>query len=174
MAECKRLLAPDAVPLTAFARCLWKGRGLERREQAKEGCGHFVFSHTANSAAAVTVVGLGDGDGFYYCSCSPTFLHILAHMPAGTGQAVVPFSVKVQDDIDRNSNILGCVFFSLFCSVSVFLNSSYCPVQPSLRCLTSILGKSNLQFAGMTISLTISTSSLNLLASDCKQVRLAR
>ncbi|MED6240551.1 hypothetical protein ATANTOWER_023158, partial [Ataeniobius toweri] len=45
---------------------------------------------------------------------------------------------------------------------------------PAARCLTSILGKSNLQFAGMTISLTISTSSLNLLASDCKQVRLNR
>ncbi|KAM9806921.1 SHC-transforming protein 1 isoform 3-T3 [Syngnathus typhle] len=41
--------------------------------------------------------------------------------------------------------------------------------KPSTRCLTSILGKSNLQFAGMTISLTISTSSLNLLAADCKQ-----
>ncbi|XP_055083878.1 SHC-transforming protein 1 isoform X2 [Periophthalmus magnuspinnatus] len=42
--------------------------------------------------------------------------------------------------------------------------------KPSSRCLSSILGKSNLQFAGMTISLTISTSSLNLLASDCKQI----
>uniref|UniRef100_A0A3Q2G7U2 SHC-transforming protein 1 n=1 Tax=Cyprinodon variegatus TaxID=28743 RepID=A0A3Q2G7U2_CYPVA len=42
--------------------------------------------------------------------------------------------------------------------------------KPASRCLTSILGKSNLQFAGMTISLTISTSSLNLLASDCKQI----
>uniref|UniRef100_A0A7N6C1V6 SHC-transforming protein 1 n=1 Tax=Anabas testudineus TaxID=64144 RepID=A0A7N6C1V6_ANATE len=42
--------------------------------------------------------------------------------------------------------------------------------KPTSRCLTSILGKSNLQFAGMTISLTISTSSLNLLASDCKQI----
>uniref|UniRef100_A0A3Q2YTP6 SHC-transforming protein 1 n=1 Tax=Hippocampus comes TaxID=109280 RepID=A0A3Q2YTP6_HIPCM len=42
--------------------------------------------------------------------------------------------------------------------------------KPSSRCLTSILGKSNLQFAGMTISLTISTSSLNLLESDCKQI----
>ncbi|XP_068592238.1 SHC-transforming protein 1 isoform X2 [Cebidichthys violaceus] len=41
--------------------------------------------------------------------------------------------------------------------------------KPSSRCMTSILGKSNLQFAGMTISLTISTSSLNLLAADCKQ-----
>ncbi|CAG11871.1 unnamed protein product, partial [Tetraodon nigroviridis] len=42
--------------------------------------------------------------------------------------------------------------------------------KPSSRCLSSILGKSNLQFAGMTISLTISTSSLNLLACDCKQI----
>ncbi|KAG9345390.1 hypothetical protein JZ751_009937 [Albula glossodonta] len=41
---------------------------------------------------------------------------------------------------------------------------------PSSRCLSSILGKSNLQFAGMTISLTVSTSSLNLLAADCKQI----
>ncbi|XP_062395109.1 SHC-transforming protein 1 isoform X2 [Sardina pilchardus] len=43
-------------------------------------------------------------------------------------------------------------------------------VQPTTRCLSSILGKSNLQFAGMTISLTVSTSSLNLLAADCKQI----
>ncbi|XP_042628327.1 SHC-transforming protein 1-like isoform X2 [Cyprinus carpio] len=41
--------------------------------------------------------------------------------------------------------------------------------KPSSRCLSSILGKSNLQFAGMTINLTVSTSSLNLLAIDCKQ-----
>ncbi|KAI1901505.1 hypothetical protein AGOR_G00035120 [Albula goreensis] len=39
----------------------------------------------------------------------------------------------------------------------------------STRCL-SILGKSNLQFAGMAISLTVSTSSLNLLATNCKQI----
>ncbi|KAL2084199.1 hypothetical protein ACEWY4_019717 [Coilia grayii] len=42
--------------------------------------------------------------------------------------------------------------------------------KPTTRCLSSILGKSNLQFAGMTISLTVSTSSLNLLAADCKQI----
>ncbi|TRZ02957.1 hypothetical protein DNTS_009927 [Danionella cerebrum] len=42
--------------------------------------------------------------------------------------------------------------------------------KPSSRCLSSILGKSNLQFAGMTISLTVSTSSLNLMAIDCKQI----
>ncbi|NXD28485.1 SHC1 protein, partial [Spelaeornis formosus] len=38
------------------------------------------------------------------------------------------------------------------------------------RSLNSILGKSNLKFAGMPITLTISTSSLNLMASDCKQI----
>lgn len=36
--------------------------------------------------------------------------------------------------------------------------------------LSSILGKSNLQFAGMSISLTISTASLNLRTPDSKQV----
>ncbi|KFV20558.1 SHC-transforming protein 1, partial [Tauraco erythrolophus] len=38
------------------------------------------------------------------------------------------------------------------------------------RSLNSLLGKSNLKFAGMPITLTISTSSLNLMASDCKQI----
>ncbi|OCT69588.1 hypothetical protein XELAEV_18040900mg [Xenopus laevis] len=38
------------------------------------------------------------------------------------------------------------------------------------RSLNSILGKSNLKFAGMPITLTVSTSSLNLMASDCKQI----
>ncbi|XP_071988324.1 SHC-transforming protein 1 [Engystomops pustulosus] len=38
------------------------------------------------------------------------------------------------------------------------------------RSLNSILGKCNLKFAGMPITLTVSTSSLNLMASDCKQI----
>ncbi|XP_062367359.1 SHC-transforming protein 1 isoform X1 [Cinclus cinclus] len=42
--------------------------------------------------------------------------------------------------------------------------------KPCSRSLNSILGKSNLKFAGMPITLTISTSSLNLMASDCKQI----
>ncbi|XP_072840477.1 SHC-transforming protein 1 isoform X3 [Pogona vitticeps] len=42
--------------------------------------------------------------------------------------------------------------------------------KPCGRALNSILGKSNLKFAGMPITLTISTSSLNLMASDCKQI----
>ncbi|XP_029141952.1 SHC-transforming protein 1 [Protobothrops mucrosquamatus] len=42
--------------------------------------------------------------------------------------------------------------------------------QPCGRALNSILGKTNLKFAAMPITLTISTSSLNLMASDCKQI----
>jgi hypothetical protein len=44
------------------------------------------------------------------------------------------------------------------------------PSQPCSRPLSSILGRSNLKFAGMPITLTVSTSSLNLMAADCKQV----
>ncbi|XP_043859986.1 SHC-transforming protein 1 isoform X1 [Dromiciops gliroides] len=42
--------------------------------------------------------------------------------------------------------------------------------KPSSRPLCSILGRSNLKFAGMPITLTVSTSSLNLMAADCKQI----
>uniref|UniRef100_A0A8D0CUQ4 SHC adaptor protein 3 n=2 Tax=Sander lucioperca TaxID=283035 RepID=A0A8D0CUQ4_SANLU len=42
--------------------------------------------------------------------------------------------------------------------------------KPPSKALSSILGKSNLQFAGMSINLNISTSSLNLMAPDCKQI----
>uniref|UniRef100_A0A5F5PQV2 SHC-transforming protein 1 n=1 Tax=Equus caballus TaxID=9796 RepID=A0A5F5PQV2_HORSE len=41
--------------------------------------------------------------------------------------------------------------------------------KPCSRPLSSILGRSNLKFAGMPITLTVSTSSLNLMAADCKQ-----
>ncbi|EGV98274.1 SHC-transforming protein 3 [Cricetulus griseus] len=42
--------------------------------------------------------------------------------------------------------------------------------QPPSKVLSNILGKSNLQFAGMSISLTISTASLNLRTPDSKQI----
>ncbi|KAF7670413.1 hypothetical protein LDENG_00124660 [Lucifuga dentata] len=42
--------------------------------------------------------------------------------------------------------------------------------KPTSKALSSILGKSNLQFAGMSINLNISTSSLNLMTPDCKQI----
>ncbi|XP_050000183.1 SHC-transforming protein 3 isoform X2 [Alexandromys fortis] len=43
-------------------------------------------------------------------------------------------------------------------------------VKPPNKMLSNILGKSNLQFAGMSISLTISTASLNLRTPDSKQI----
>lgn len=42
--------------------------------------------------------------------------------------------------------------------------------KPPSKALSSILGKSNLQFAGMSINLNISTTSLNLMTPDCKQI----
>ncbi|NXN16011.1 SHC3 protein, partial [Indicator maculatus] len=42
--------------------------------------------------------------------------------------------------------------------------------QPPSKILSSILGKSNLQFAGMSIMLNISTTSLNLMTPDTKQI----
>lgn len=75
-------------------------------------------------------------------------------------------SASCQEKKKKKSPVVGCK-----CTLVVILGLHPSPLQPSSRCLSSILGKSNLQFAGMTISLTISTSSLNLLAADCKQVR---
>ncbi|XP_038660697.1 SHC-transforming protein 3 [Scyliorhinus canicula] len=42
--------------------------------------------------------------------------------------------------------------------------------KPPSKALSSVLGKSNLQFAGMNITLNISTSSLNLMTPDTKQI----
>ncbi|XP_067172739.1 SHC-transforming protein 3 [Apteryx mantelli] len=42
--------------------------------------------------------------------------------------------------------------------------------KPPNKVLSSILGKSNLQFAGMSIMLNISTTSLNLMTPDTKQI----
>ncbi|XP_061656814.1 SHC-transforming protein 3 isoform X2 [Syngnathoides biaculeatus] len=42
--------------------------------------------------------------------------------------------------------------------------------KPPSKALSNILGKSNLQFAGMSINLNISTCSLNLMTPDCKQI----
>ncbi|XP_074137581.1 SHC-transforming protein 3 isoform X2 [Sminthopsis crassicaudata] len=42
--------------------------------------------------------------------------------------------------------------------------------KPPRKVLSNILGKSNLQFAGMSITLNISTTSLNLMTPDSKQI----
>lgn len=43
--------------------------------------------------------------------------------------------------------------------------------KPPVKFLSTVLGKSNLQFSGMNIKLTISTCSLTLMNIDNQQVR---
>lgn len=118
-----RLLAPVAVPLTASARCLWRGHGSERREQA-EGCGQLISSNAVRqlrclSSPLVTVVGLGDGDRFHNCSCSPTFPHIYTHMRSQRALDRLRCLVALKYKMTlTNSNIFGgsvslCSFLSL-------------------------------------------------------------
>lgn len=71
----------------------------------------------------------------------------------GRGLEVWPTGIKRGLD-DRNQNL------KPHCLIS----------QPPSKMLSSILGKTNLQFAGMSISLTVSTASLNLRTPDSKQV----
>ncbi|KAM6216128.1 SHC-transforming protein 3 [Rhynchocyon petersi] len=58
---------------------------------------------------------------------------------------------------------------SRVCEVVPGAKGAFKKKKPSSKMLSSILGKSNLQFAGMSISLTISTTSLNLRTPDSKQ-----
>lgn len=68
------------------------------------------------------------------------------------------------------SSILAAHVVSLLLWVASSFDSSTVSLQPPSKALSSILGKSNLQFAGMSINLNISTSSLNLMTPDGKQV----
>lgn len=43
-------------------------------------------------------------------------------------------------------------------------------LKPPVKFLSSVLGKSNLQFSGVNIKLTISTNSLTLINTDTQQV----
>lgn len=105
-------------------------------------------------------------DHFPDCSCSSTHTHTHTNRPVHLRTLRKDSTIY---GLKKEKCLLGSVCAPcLLCTHGPRGR----PPQPSSRCMTSILGKSNLQFAGMTISLTISTSSLNLLASDCKQVRL--
>lgn len=108
-------------------------------------------------------------DHFHKCSCSlpPTQAGISTHTPTPARARSAPWSCGALLNWEMKSISKG---FYTTCLLESLPNHVL-PQQPSSRCLSSILGKSNLQFAGMTISLTVSTSSLNLLACDCKQVR---
>ncbi|XP_076019739.1 SHC-transforming protein 3 [Genypterus blacodes] len=59
---------------------------------------------------------------------------------------------------------------SLVCEALPGTKAALRKKKPPSKALSNILGKSNLQFAGMSINLNISTSSLNLMTPDCKQI----
>ncbi|XP_056586976.1 SHC-transforming protein 3 [Triplophysa dalaica] len=59
---------------------------------------------------------------------------------------------------------------SLVCEAVPAIKGALRKRKPPSKLLSSILGKSNLQFAGMSINLNISTSSLNLMTPDSKQI----
>lgn len=119
----------------------------------------------------LVAVGLGDRITFTIAAVLPLpHTGISTHMPTEScwgREHSVDYHALL--NFFKKQNVL--LLFGLGTLIWLLLKLLSLLLQPSSRCLTSILGKSNLQFAGMTISLTISTSSLNLLASDCKQVR---
>ncbi|XP_061482082.1 SHC-transforming protein 3 isoform X2 [Rhineura floridana] len=59
---------------------------------------------------------------------------------------------------------------SLVCEAVPGAKGTFKKRKPPSKALSSILGKSNLQFAGMSITLNISTTSLNLMTPDSKQI----
>ncbi|XP_054843643.1 SHC-transforming protein 3 [Eublepharis macularius] len=59
---------------------------------------------------------------------------------------------------------------SLVCEAVPGAKGAFKKRKPPSKALSSILGKSNLQFAGMNITLNISTTSLNLMTPDSKQI----
>uniref|UniRef100_A0A8D2JG47 SHC adaptor protein 3 n=1 Tax=Varanus komodoensis TaxID=61221 RepID=A0A8D2JG47_VARKO len=103
-------------------------------------------------------------------------------------------SVTSVDDLihtlSMNSKYLGCIevlrsmrsldfntrtqitreAIGLVCEVVPGAKGAFKKRKPPSKALSSILGKSNLQFAGMNINLNISTTSLNLMTPDSKQI----
>nr|XP_012629240.1 SHC-transforming protein 3 isoform X2 [Microcebus murinus] len=70
----------------------------------------------------------------------------------------------------RTSGKKGREAISRVCEAVPGAKGAFRKRKPPSKMLSSILGKSNLQFAGMSISLTISTASLNLRTPDSKQI----
>ncbi|KAM8960174.1 SHC-transforming protein 3 isoform 1-T1 [Pelodytes ibericus] len=60
--------------------------------------------------------------------------------------------------------------FSRVCEAVPGTKGAFKKRKPASKMLSSILGKSNLQFAGMSITLNISTTSLNMMTPDSKQI----
>uniref|UniRef100_A0A3P9CVV7 SHC adaptor protein 3 n=1 Tax=Maylandia zebra TaxID=106582 RepID=A0A3P9CVV7_9CICH len=95
-------------------------------------------------------------------------LHGLTMNPKYLGCIEVLRSMRSLDFTTRSQITREAI--SLVCEAVPGTKGALRKRKPPSKALSSILGKSNLQFAGMSINLNISTSSLNLMTPDCKQI----
>uniref|UniRef100_A0A665UCB4 SHC adaptor protein 3 n=1 Tax=Echeneis naucrates TaxID=173247 RepID=A0A665UCB4_ECHNA len=95
-------------------------------------------------------------------------LHGLSMNPKYLGCLEVLRSMRSLDFTTRSQITREAI--SLVCEAVPGTKGALRKRKPPSKALSSILGKSNLQFAGMSINLNISTSSLNLMTPDCKQI----
>uniref|UniRef100_A0A3Q2EB42 SHC adaptor protein 3 n=1 Tax=Cyprinodon variegatus TaxID=28743 RepID=A0A3Q2EB42_CYPVA len=95
-------------------------------------------------------------------------LHGLSMNPKYLGCIEVLRSMRSLDFTTRSQITREAI--SLVCEAVPGTKGALRKRKPPSKALSSILGKSNLQFAGMSINLNISTSSLNLMTPDCKQI----
>uniref|UniRef100_A0A3Q3ATM8 SHC adaptor protein 3 n=1 Tax=Kryptolebias marmoratus TaxID=37003 RepID=A0A3Q3ATM8_KRYMA len=95
-------------------------------------------------------------------------LHGLSMNPKYLGCIEVLRSMRSLDFTTRSQITREAI--SLLCEAVPGTKGALRKRKPPSKALSSILGKSNLQFAGMSINLNISTSSLNLMTPDCKQI----
>ncbi|KAK1883642.1 SHC-transforming protein 3 [Dissostichus eleginoides] len=95
------------------------------------------------------------------------------HQPGGEDWNTVTLTLRlsmVTILASPSSHPLSREAISLVCEAVPGTKGALRKRKPPSKALSSILGKSNLQFAGMSINLNISTSSLNLMTPDCKQI----
>uniref|UniRef100_A0A667YI60 SHC adaptor protein 3 n=1 Tax=Myripristis murdjan TaxID=586833 RepID=A0A667YI60_9TELE len=95
-------------------------------------------------------------------------LHGLSMNPKYLGCIEVLRSMRSLDFTTRSQITREAI--SLVCEAVPGTKGALRKRKPPSKALSSILGKSNLQFAGMSINLNISTSSLNLMTPDSKQI----
>uniref|UniRef100_A0A3Q3KJ82 SHC adaptor protein 3 n=1 Tax=Monopterus albus TaxID=43700 RepID=A0A3Q3KJ82_MONAL len=99
---------------------------------------------------------------------SDELLHSLPMNPKYLGCIEVLRSMRSLDFTTRSQITREAI--SLVCEAVPGTKGALRKRKPPSKALSSILGKSNLQFAGVSINLNISTSSLNLMTPDCKQI----
>uniref|UniRef100_A0A3Q3FSL3 SHC-transforming protein 3-like n=1 Tax=Labrus bergylta TaxID=56723 RepID=A0A3Q3FSL3_9LABR len=98
--------------------------------------------------------------------CISHWLYVFAHQYLGCIEVLR--SMRSLDFTTRSQITREAI--SLVCEAVPGTKGALRKRKPPSKALSNILGKSNLQFAGMSINLNISTSSLNLMTPDGKQI----